>query len=529
MSVPQREKGFYKFWWNQELDLLKDNSISSQNLWKTAGKPRSGPCFDKYRSDKLAYKLLIRQRQQEETHSYTNDLHEALLNKEGSEFWKCWRSKLCSASAKHKPIQVDGLTKDCDIANLFSSHFQNVCKISSPEVNNKLQEIYKSRRSTYNGLSFTSDLIFDAECVEKIVCEMKRGKAAGLDGITVEHLVNCHPCLPTLLAKLFNLIFEIGKVPDNFGLSYTVPLLKGNNTNMSKSLTANDFRGISISPVLSKVFENCVLLKYVNFFHTSDNQFGFKKHLSCSHAIYSVRQSVENFVRGGSTVNLCALDLSKAFDKLNHFGLFVKLMDVSIPNALLLVLENWFSKCLTCVRFGSAMSVFVYLECGVRQGGVLSPHLFAIYIDDVINKVAKSNSSCFKRFTCISIFVYADDIILLSPSVSFLQELISLVEEGLTLLDMRINAKKSNCIRFGPRYDVTCSTLKLLDGSTIPWANKCLYLGKTLLGSKSFKCEFENEKKSLYRSFNAIFGRIGRIASADVVLHLLKTKCLPAS
>ncbi len=297
---------------------------------------------------------------------------------------------------------------------------------------------------------------------------------------------------------------------------------------MSKSLTVNDFRGISISPVLSKVFENCVLLKYVNFFHTSDNQFGFKKHLGCSHAIYSVRQSVENFTRGGSTVNLCTLDLSKAFDKLNHFGLFVKLMNVSVPNALLEVLENWFSKCLTCVRFETAMSVFVYLECGVRQGGVLSPHLFAIYVDDVINKVVKSKSSCLKRFTCISIFVYADDIILLSPSVSILQELISIVEEGLTLLDMCINAKKSDCIRFGPRHDVTCLALKLLDGSVIPWVSKCKYLGKTLLCSKSFKCEFENEKKALYRSFNGIFGRIGRIASTEVVIHLLKTKCLPA-
>jgi len=93
---------------------------------------------------------------------------------------------------------------------------------------------------------------------------------------------------------------------------------------------------------------------------------------------------------------------------------------------------------------------------------------------------------------------------------------------------MCINAKKSNCIRFGPRYDVTCAALNLLDGSTIPWVKKCKYLGKTLLCSKSFKCEFENEKKALYRSFNGIFGRIGRIASTEVVIHLLKSKCLPA-
>ena len=69
---------------------------------------------------------------------------------------------------------------------------------------------------------------------------------------------------------------------------------------------------------------------------------------------------------------------------------------------------------------------------------VLSPHLFAIYVDDIINKVSSSKFSCFKRFICISIFVYADDIILLSPSVSFLQELIHLVEKELNQLEMYI-------------------------------------------------------------------------------------------
>ena len=173
------------------------------------------------------------------------------------------------------------------------------------------------------------------------------------------------------------------------------------------------------------------------------------------------------------------------------------------------------------------MSDYVHLNCGVRQGGVLSPHLFAIYVDDIINKVSSSKFSCFKRFICISIFVYADDIILLSPSVSFLQELINLVEKELNQLEMSINASKSTIIRFGPRYDVMCAALKLRNGSEIPWASECQYLGKTLCSAKFFKCHFDKEKRALYKSFNALFGKIGRIASTEVIIHLLKTKCLP--
>ena len=101
-----------------------------------------------------------------------------------------------------------------------------------------------------------------------------------------------------------------------------------------KAVTTDDFRGIAISPVISKVFEHCVLDKFGHFLSTADNQFGFKKGLGCNHAIYTMRSVVEHFNNGGSTVNLCAIDLTKAFDKINHYALFSKLMKKNVyhPN-----------------------------------------------------------------------------------------------------------------------------------------------------------------------------------------------------
>jgi hypothetical protein len=107
------------------------------------------------------------------------------------------------------------------------------------EGNNKLKGIYDSKRSGYQGMPLTSDIVFDAESVGNVLNTMKRGKAAGLEGLTVEHLEHCHPCLPTLLAKLFNLIMQVGKVPDSFDLSYTIPLLKVKTSCMVKSLSLN--------------------------------------------------------------------------------------------------------------------------------------------------------------------------------------------------------------------------------------------------------------------------------------------------
>ena len=85
---------------------------------------------------------------------------------------------------------------------------------------------------------------------------------------------------------------------------------------------------------------------------------------------------------------MCSIDLRKAFDKVNHCGLYIKLMKrfvPRLPTALLEVIENWLSGCYAFVKWYDSSS-FVFSICfGVRQASVLSPHLFAVYIDDVGN------------------------------------------------------------------------------------------------------------------------------------------------
>lgn len=525
INVPVRTKQFYKFWWDQELDSLKEDSISSHKLWKAAGKPRFGPLFSKFRACKLLYKKRIREHQRSEVSSYTCDLHEALLDKKGTNFWKCWKSKFGSNSKRAG--QVDGLTDEKEIVSKFEDYFTKVCSNLTPEGSKRLDEVYNNMRPGYCGLPFDEELRFDVELVDKAVRSLGCGKAAGLDSLTADHLHHSHPALYCLLNKLFNLMIKCGYVPHGFGLSYTVPLPKSNYASVSKSLTVDDFRGISISPVISKVFEKCILDRYYRFFETSDSQFGFKKGIGCSHSIYSVRCVVDHFVRQGSTVNLCALDLRKAFDKMNHHGLFVKLMERMLPNSLLSTLEHWFSVCSTCVRWGDTMSNFIKLTCGVRQGGVLSAYLFAVYIDDLIKTIKRSKIGCMFGILAVNIFVYADDIVLLAPSVGALQRLLTLCEDQLSYLDMALNAKKSVCIRFGSRFKDECFPLCTTAGETLCWVDNCRYLGVFLTAAKKFKSTISNNKRSFYRSFNDIFSKVGRYASEELMVKLISAKCLP--
>jgi len=127
-----------------------------------------------------------------------------------------------------------------------------------------------------------------------------------------------------------------------------------------KTITVDDFRSVSISPVISKIFEHCIHDRYGAFFESADDQFGFKKNLGCANAVYVLRSVVDYYVYvsfGYTTANICSVDLSKAFDKMNHHGIFIKIMERKIPVNLLLLFEHWFAAGVTCVKWGSVIII----------------------------------------------------------------------------------------------------------------------------------------------------------------------------
>jgi len=147
--------------------------------------------------------------------------------------------------------------------------------------------------------------------------------------------------------------------------------------------------------------------------------------------------------------------------------------------------------------------------------------LFAICIDDV------SKCSKFYPRSYVGLILYADDILLLAPTVTLLDRLFAACEFELTHLDMAINSKKSCCPRVRPRCDKPCNNLYTSGGHLIPWVDEMRYLGLFIVQSHIFRCSLDHAKSSFCRAVNGIFGKIGRTTSEEVVLELIKTKCLP--
>ena len=90
----------------------------------------------------------------------------------------------------------------------FEQYFSKTCTNLTEDGSRKLKQIYEEKRPKYCGVPFDDDALFDVELVDKSIRSCGRGKAAGLDGLTAEHLQYCHPVLCCILTKLFNLIYK---------------------------------------------------------------------------------------------------------------------------------------------------------------------------------------------------------------------------------------------------------------------------------------------------------------------------------
>ena len=204
---------------------------------------------------------------------------------------------------------------------------------------------------------------------------MKRGKSSDSDEISAEHLLYAPLDILKRITILFNGMLRHSFVPHQFRLGFMVPIIKDQQGNSSD---INNYRGITISPIVSKLFEHALKRVFSEYLTTDQNQFGFKRNSSTVHALHCLRETVDYYVNNGSRVFCAFLDASKAFDRLVHSGLFIKLLERNVPLAFLNIIISWYNG-LTCqVKWGDHFSSWFSITAGVRQGGVLSPDFYCI-------------------------------------------------------------------------------------------------------------------------------------------------------
>ena len=235
-----------------------------------AGRPHTGDLACEMRKARAEYKLYLKQRQYAEHTHFTNELHEALIGKSLPSFWRSWnarfgRKKVCSQV-------INGVSDHGNIAEVFRSNFESASKPNRAVMHDHLQQEFYSAFNTYCGTDCSVDDVINVELVDSMIRSLKRARAAGPDGITAEHLLYSHPILVVLLSCLFRMMLLHKFVPDAFGIGMVVPLIKGDDLDTTN---ADNYRAITISPCISKVFEMCLAQGMDSWLKSDELQFGF--------------------------------------------------------------------------------------------------------------------------------------------------------------------------------------------------------------------------------------------------------------
>jgi len=159
---------------------------------------------------------------------------------------------------------------------------------------------------------------FNCDDIDKAIQKISNGTAAGHDSIYIEHFKFAHPSVIYILKSIFNVFLSLGEVPQDFGLGLVSPIPKFSGS--KRLVTVDEFREITLNVIPSKIFEHC-LVPFLSNLITSPRQFGFKKGMGCCSSITEVRKVVQYFNKFGNTVSIACIDVKKAFDKANFWGI----------------------------------------------------------------------------------------------------------------------------------------------------------------------------------------------------------------
>ena len=404
-TIPRGVRKNYKPYWNSKVKEAHDDLNMARE------EAEKDPCEENNKKLQKCHAEYLRVSLESKRRGWREKTESLSMEKE-TKLWNLVKA-LNDETGGQSPISLDHegeIATGRGAANIFAKAFEDVSNVHvsrerEREVREEVREEERQRMSTDTSETDSSGVMQDPITMtelEKAIKKLKKKKSPGPDGITNEMIMHLGDTALQKLLDIFNLSWKDGDVPQIWKDATMIPILK-KGKNKSKALS---YRPISLTSCVCKTMERIVnqrLQWHLESQRTiAPEQLGFRQYRSTEDQTTHLSQVIEDAFQAKKVMLAAFIDLQKAFDKVWKSGLVVKLLRAGICGNMLRWTKSYLHNRKARVLVNGHSGRKVLLRQGVPQGGVLSPTLFILFINDIVADLPKG----------VNAALYADDLVL---------------------------------------------------------------------------------------------------------------------
>ena len=458
--------------WKEDVDPVKDTAHFWHAIWKSAGKPINCHLHMIMKKTRNKYHLMIRKKKRLLERIKRDHMLQSCLDNKGDIFEDIKKQRKCNHSFAS---MIDGHTDD--IPEYFASKNEKLYNgIDDKENLLKLQYELETNIDDQS-LDFVNRITTDT--VKTVTLrKLRPGKTDVMLNLASDFFIHSPDRLFEILCICFKSYIVHAHVSNFLLISTLVPHIKDKLGDMTSS---NNYRSIAISSLVMKIFDLVILSTFSEHLQLDDLQFSYQSEVSTSMCTWLAVETISYFLRNGSEVYTCLMDMSKAFDTVQHSHLFAKLLAQGLPAIIVRYILISYKNQKANVRWNCEESRYFTIANGVKQGAVLSAILYCVYTNGLFQKMRRSNIGCCIGSNYIGILGYADDLYLMAPTLDSLQEMLRICERYAKdhnlkfSTDSNPNKSKTKSMAYlRKKRKLPCLSLC---GNKLPWVEHGKHLG----------------------------------------------------
>lgn len=461
-----------KPWFTEEVKTLskekKDAYIRYKNMKTTEE-------YEKYKMTRNKVNDAIKEMKKAYWEKFSTDMEHDLYGGQK----KIWNTLRNRKRAVNEEVQTNAITPEKWENYIKTLYGQQESNSETPEGNIGMAQILEEE-----------DIITQEE-VHEAVRKLKNRKAPGPDQITNEMLKYAGPEIEKVLTSLFQRIILNQRIPTEWKNSVTIPIYKKGNKN-----DPENYRMITLLNSTSKLLTKIMTTRITNSIKMSEEQQGFRPNRSTVDAIFTIRQMIEKSLEYQKPLFLCLVDLKKAFDRVQIADVLETLREHKIHENYINVVEHLNKDNVTKIKTPHGFTEKIPVLTGIRQGDSMSPILFNLIMDKIINSVKEVNGGYRMGRKHMKILCYADDAILTADNEDDLQRLLYRFQTTAKKLNMQISVEKTESMVIS-KEPIRCKLA--VDNKPIQQTKQCTYLGVEITNHKNLQEEARTQANKASR------------------------------